>query len=508
VSVRHVNVFGRPFGFPLIGGYFPLFYTNYLLTTSLLMMPLWYSMAYRRPYWACECGEYSGGGGRGGGGRSSAAYRSSGSQPVAARRRPPADEHFPLVVLDVAKSDACNKLEERVGVHQKLQTIQLEAAAVELAVWDAPLQEAMLSTRPSSHRSVAAAVVLYDTCDRASFEAAKQWCTRAEQLAADEEEDARCFHVVLVGVPPPSGTEVSGALATTEGSAETKRQVTEEEAAEYGSTAGLPMVMETPLRTQADVLDLFTTVAQLVLYKVAERRQLQHAREAAMVEVQKQLTPEGWFAQIDSDKLLAAVRHAESVGVAEEQLEIAWTKLRKAGHHPAPRNGRASLPAALENVQKQLEPGFLKAVDLEALLQAVKQAEAAGGHSEPPLAAARARLRHDAKERVWDALHPAWFAPIEPAKLLAAVRHAEAMGVPMTEPIREKAFSQDAPIDMKAAWAKLNEKGYYAPAPTPPVSSFAPQGPPDATATPPAYSATVAAQLVEHGGDGGAVDVI
>uniref|UniRef100_A0A7S2GR57 Uncharacterized protein n=1 Tax=Haptolina brevifila TaxID=156173 RepID=A0A7S2GR57_9EUKA len=163
-----------------------------------------------------------------------------------------------------------------------------------------------------------------------------------------------------------------------------------------------------------------------------------------MVEVQKQLQPEGWLAQIDDDKLLAGVRHAESVGVRKEQLDVAWTRLTKAGH-------MKPLPAALERVRRQLDPGWFMEVDAEALLQAMREAEACGGRHEQLLEAARARLRYYAKEKVLAALHPHWFASVKPDKLLAAVKHAEAMGVARGE--------------LQAAWRKLSDLGMNPPSP-------------------------------------------
>ena len=41
--------------------------------------------------------------------------------------------------------------------------------------------------------------MLYKVSDEASFEAAKEWCTLAQELTEEESEAARCFTLVLCG---------------------------------------------------------------------------------------------------------------------------------------------------------------------------------------------------------------------------------------------------------------------------------------------------------------------
>jgi len=174
------------------------------------------------------------------------------------------------------------------------------------------------------------------------------------------------------------------------------------------------------------------------------------------------------------------VRHAEAVGVGEAQLEVAWAKLRKAGFQRARSEEQRRYIEAIEEVRGLLDPGLLQPVKHDAMLRAVRRAEASalrggerGGELDGPLPvavgdvavgdvavgdvaassrsllqAARAELSKEACERLTKQLHPDWFQPVDPSKLLLAVRHAythaEAVGAPADklQPLLDEARSK------------------------------------------------------------------
>jgi len=338
--------------------------------------PLWMTYPYRRPYWAVEPPAYRVERDEAGERFYSSQRSSAGGEMQNAEGLQQAHEQWPIVIFDVAGADVCGRLEKRVGVRQKSQLVSLEEATVAFNVWDVPLHDEYLASRPSSHRSSAAAIVVYDSRDRLSFEAAQRWIIGAEELIADEEEDARCFTIALVGIThsitpaaptqptitivstPPAAPQIAApqiatpithpqtatpitlasaaplvtavsvpitavsvpitavsvpstapisratpvAVAVAVASTPTPpppaappqmaTQVGAQEAIAFGESRSSQanatpiLVIEAPLATEADVVDLLRTIGQQVLYRVAERRQTQQAREKAILAVQ------------------------------------------------------------------------------------------------------------------------------------------------------------------------------------------------------------------------------
>jgi len=525
---RRFGVFGRPFGRPLFGGYWPLMWYSRWSMYTMIGAPLWMTYPYRRPYWAVEPPAYRVERDETGE-RFYSSQRSSAEGGLqSAEGLQQAHEQWPMAIFDAAGADVCGKLEKRVGVRQKSQLVSLEEATVAFNVWEVPLHDDYLASRPSSHHSSAAAIVVYDSRDRRSFEAAQRWIIGAEELVAAEEEDARCFTIALVGIitpavttqptitivstppvapqiatPLPTATPVTHpqtatpialapialasaaplvtatsvpitapipratpvvvatAVASTPtppplaAPAQMATQVGAQEAIAFGearsSQAGATpiLVIEAPLATEADVVDLLRTIGQQVLYRVAERRQTQQAREKAILAVQAELAPEGWFAKVEPSRLLRATQQAEAVGVTKSQLNAAWEALNKEGIHDDARAQERQ--DAIHAVGAILKPPPFQPVDYAKLHLAIVRVEALGrgkGDDQVVLEAARTALHREACEKVRKELYPGLGLGLvfkcDVAKLQHAVQRAQAVGVSEGDLYEARAKLQDA----------------------------------------------------------------
>jgi Ras-related protein Rab-2A len=74
--------------------------------------------------------------------------------------------------------------EATIGVDFGVRTVRLERAGAKLQIWDTAGQESFRSITRAYYRGAAAALVVYDTTRRASFEHVQHWLTEVRAAAS------------------------------------------------------------------------------------------------------------------------------------------------------------------------------------------------------------------------------------------------------------------------------------------------------------------------------------
>ncbi|KAJ2005226.1 GTP-binding protein of the rab/ypt [Coemansia sp. RSA 2322] len=117
-----------------------------------------------------------------------------------------------------------------------------EANTANLHIWDTAGQERYKSLAPMYYRNAAAAVVVYDITQTASFERAKSWIKELQRQAEPS------IVICLAG----NKTDLAD-----------RRTVSREEGSGYAATAGL-LFFETSAQSGENVGDLFVSLAQKI----------------------------------------------------------------------------------------------------------------------------------------------------------------------------------------------------------------------------------------------------
>ena len=128
--------------YPCIGGYYspwgvPYYARPYYCRPA--WEPGWFGHGPPRPWWSYEgyCNEHG-----------------------------PPMETWPVVVFDVARTRACRRLDVRTAVDQFRHDVPTKDARIRCDVWQPALRSGWANSRPATHESCAAAMVLFDAHDQ------------------------------------------------------------------------------------------------------------------------------------------------------------------------------------------------------------------------------------------------------------------------------------------------------------------------------------------------------
>ena len=75
-------------------------------------------------------------------------------------------ETWPVVIFDVARTRACRRLDVRTAVDQFRHDVPTKDAHIRCDVWQPTLRSGWNHSRPATHESCAAAMVLFDAHDQ------------------------------------------------------------------------------------------------------------------------------------------------------------------------------------------------------------------------------------------------------------------------------------------------------------------------------------------------------
>jgi len=144
------------------------------------------------------------------------------------------------LVLRFVKDQFVEFQESTIGAAFFSQTLAVNDATVKFEIWDTAGQERYHSLAPMYYRGAAAAIIVFDVTNQASFERAKKW---VQELQAQ-------------GNP-----NMVMALAGNKSDLLDARKVTAEDAQTYAQENGL-FFMETSAKTATNVKEIFYEIAR------------------------------------------------------------------------------------------------------------------------------------------------------------------------------------------------------------------------------------------------------
>jgi small GTP-binding protein len=139
---------------------------------------------------------------------------------------------------------------QTIGVEFGAKVVTLSGQRCKITVWDTAGQERYRSVTRSYYRGAAGGLIVYDVCNRDSYERVPQWLADVRQLAGAE------VTVMLIG----NKSDIAAANAD-------RRKVTHMEASVYAQENGI-MHIETSASTGEFVAEAFLRVAKATLLKM------------------------------------------------------------------------------------------------------------------------------------------------------------------------------------------------------------------------------------------------
>ncbi|KAL6567197.1 Ras-related protein RABF2a [Orobanche gracilis] len=149
------------------------------------------------------------------------------------------------LVLRFVKGQFIEFQESTIGAAFFSQTVAVNDATVKFEIWDTAGQERYHSLAPMYYRGAAAAIIVYDITNQASFERAKKW---VQELQAQGKGRSLFCH--------PCNPNMVMALAGNKADLLDGRKVPAEEAQTYAQENGL-FFMETSAKAATNVNDIF-----------------------------------------------------------------------------------------------------------------------------------------------------------------------------------------------------------------------------------------------------------
>jgi small GTP-binding protein len=144
------------------------------------------------------------------------------------------------LVLRFVKGQFVEFQESTIGAAFFSQTLAVNDATVKFEIWDTAGQERYHSLAPMYYRGAAAAVIVYDITNQASFDRAKKWVQELQSQG---------------------NANMVTALAGNKADLLDARKVTAEEAQKYAQENGL-FFMETSAKDATNVNDIFYEIAK------------------------------------------------------------------------------------------------------------------------------------------------------------------------------------------------------------------------------------------------------
>ncbi|XP_027184817.1 ras-related protein RABF2b [Coffea eugenioides] len=144
------------------------------------------------------------------------------------------------LVLRFVKGQFIEFQESTIGAAFFSQTVAVNDATVKFEIWDTAGQERYHSLAPMYYRGAAAAIIVYDITNPASFERAKKW---------------------VLELQAQGNSNMVMALAGNKADLADSRKVTTEEAQAYAQENGL-FFMETSAKAATNVNDIFYEIAK------------------------------------------------------------------------------------------------------------------------------------------------------------------------------------------------------------------------------------------------------